>query len=208
VENSEFNGRNAAGAFSETTGGGNSVGINAGVDKAPDFTAAVTYKDDWGLVKLAGLGRYLGSPNDQGDGDLGWGVNASGNATLWPGGKIMGAFTYGDGVGRYLINGFGQDGFVDADGDVHSIEAFGGAVQIRQQLTDTFAVAAAYGRAEFNDSRVGSDLDHVDTVHLSAFWSPVQRLTFGAEAIWGDREDADGSDDSAVRLQTSVQVNF
>jgi hypothetical protein len=207
VENSEFNGRAADGTvFGEGRGG--LSGVNAGIDQAPDITAAAVYRDDWGLVKLAGLGRYLGSPNDQDDGDIGWGVGLSGNAKLWPGGKVVGSFLYGDGVGRYLINGFGQDAFVDSDGDVHSIEAFGGAVQIRQQLTDTFAVAAAYGRSEFNDHQVGSDLDHVDTVHISAFWSPVQRLTFGAEAIWGDRVDADGSDDDAIRLQTSVQVNF
>ncbi len=147
LENSEFSGRNAGGAFSESTGGGNSVGFNAGIDKAPDFTAAAIYRDDWGLVKLAGLGRYLGSPDDEGDGEVAWGVSISGNAKLWPGGKVMGAFLYGEGVGRYLINGFGQDAFVDDDGDVHTIEAFGGAIQIRQQLTDEFAVAIAYGRS-------------------------------------------------------------
>ncbi|MCH8952798.1 MAG: porin [Proteobacteria bacterium] len=208
LENSEFSGRNAGGLFSESTGGGNSFGVNAGLDQAPDFTAAAIYRDDWGLVKLAGLGRYLGSPNDQGDGEIAWGVSISGNAKLWPGGKVMGAFLYGDGVGRYLVNGVGQDAFVDASGDVHAIEAFGGAIQVRQQLTDTFAVAIAYGRAEFNDSRVGSDLDTVQTIHGSLFWSPVERLTFGAEVIWGSREDANGSDDDAIRLQTSVQVNF
>ncbi len=206
LENSEFNGRAADGTvFGDNRGG---IGVNAGIDKAPDFTGALFYRDDWGLVKLAGLGRYLGSPNDQGDGEVAWGVSLSGNAKLWPGGKVVGAFLYGEGVGRYLINGFGQDAFVDADGDVHTIEAFGGAIQVRQQLTDEFAIALAYGRSEFNDSQRGSDLDTVQTVHASLFYSPVKRLTFGAEVIWGEREDADGSDDSAVRLQTSVQVNF
>ncbi|MHA1529027.1 MAG: DcaP family trimeric outer membrane transporter [Alphaproteobacteria bacterium] len=206
IENSEFNGRAADGTvFGEGRGG---IGLNAGIDKAPDFTVALRYRDDWGLVKLAGLGRFLGSPNDQGDDDFGWGIGLSGNAKLWPGGKVVGSFLYGDGVGRYLINGFGQDAFVDEDGDVHTIEAFGGAVQVRQQLNDEFAVALAYGRSESNDSQRGSDLDNVNTVHASLFWSPVERLTFGGEVIWGNREDADGSDDSAVRLQTSVQVNF
>ena len=58
------------------------------------------------------------------------------------------------------------------------------------------------------DSFSGSDLDTVQTIHGSLFWKPIKRLTFGAEVIWGEREDADGSDDDAVRLQTSVQVNF
>ena len=207
LENSELSARDVNGVVIGEGSGGLSS-FNAGIDKAPDFTAAVTYRDDWGLVKLAGLGRLLGSPNNQGDSEIGYGVNFSGNAKLWPGGKVMGAFTYGDGVGRYLINGFGQDAFIDADGDVHTIEAFGGAIQVRQQLTDTFAVAVAYGRAEFNDHQRGSDLDHVQTVHGSLFWSPVERVTFGAEVIWGERQDADGSNDDSVRLQTSVQVNF
>ena len=204
VENSEFSGRNAAGSFSEST----NLGIRAGVDKAPDFTAAATYKDDWGLVKLVGLGRYLGSPNDQGDGEIAYGVNASGNAKLWPGGTVRGQFTYGDGVGRYIINGFGQDAFVDANGDVETIEAFGLTAQVQQQLTDTVSVAVAYGRAEFNDHHAATDLDTVQTIHGSLFWSPLERLTFGAEVMWGEREDANGDDDSAVRLQTSVQVKF
>ena len=92
-------------------------------------------------MKLAGLGRYIGSPNDAGDGAIGWGV------------------------GRYIVNGFGLDAFANADGEGHTIEAFAGAIQVRQQLTDTFAFAVAYGRSGFNDSRVDSDLDHVDTVH-------------------------------------------
>jgi hypothetical protein len=208
AENSEFNGRDAGGAFSETTGGGNSAGINAGIDQAPDFTAAVVYKDDWGLVKLAGLGRYLGSPEDSGSGEVAYGVNVSGNTKLSEGGKSMGSFTYGDGLGRYLINGFGQDAFVNAQGDVRTIEAFGIAAQFRQQLTDTVSAAVAYGRSEFNDHEVGSDLDHVDTIHGTLLWSPHERLTFGGEVIWGDRADADGSRDSNIRLQTSMQVNF
>ena len=49
---------------------------------------------------------------------------------------------------------------------------------MRQQLTDEFAVALAYGRSQFNDKQRGSDLDHVDTVHASLFWPPIERLTF------------------------------
>ncbi|MEC5293182.1 DcaP family trimeric outer membrane transporter [Aurantimonas sp. C2-6-R+9] len=67
VENSEFSGRNAAGPISESI----NLGIRAGVDVAPDVTAALTYADDWGLIKLAGVGRYLGSPNSIGDDELG-----------------------------------------------------------------------------------------------------------------------------------------
>jgi len=204
LENSEFNGRDADGFFVESI----NAGIRAGLDKAPDAIVAATYRDDWGLVKFAGLGRYLGSPNDEGDGEFGWGINLSGNTSLWPGNKVVGSFTYGDGVGRYLINGFAQDAFVQADGDIDTIEAWGVAAQISQQLTDDITVAAAFGRSQFEDSFSPRDLDNTNSVHASLFWTPIERLMIGGEVIWGNREDADGRSDSNTRIQGSVQVNF
>ena len=204
LENSEFSGRNAGGFITESS----TAGIRAGLDKAPDITAAATWKDDWGLVKLAGVGRYLGSPNGQGDGELGWGLNLSGNAALWPGGSVKGSFTYGEGVGRYIINGFGQDAFVDAGGDVEAIEAWGIAGQVSQAVTDEITVAAAFGRTQIEDTFAAGDLDNTNSVHGSLFWRPIERLMIGGEVIWGNREDADGTSDDNVRLQGSVQVNF
>jgi len=207
LENSEFNGRNAAGAFGEA-GLGQNLGINAGIDKAPDVTAAATYKDDWGMVKVAALGRYLGSPNGNGDGEFGWGINLSGNATPWPGGVIRAQFTYGDGVGRYIINGFGQDAFVRANGDVDTIEAYGVTAQVGQQVTEDLLALVAFGRYEAMDSFAPGDLDNTNSLHATLFWTPIDRLTIGGEVIWGNREDANGASDSNVRLQASVQVNF
>ena len=204
LENSEFSGRDADGFVTESS----TAGIRAGLDKAPDVTAAAIWRQDWGLVKLAGVGRYLGSPEGEGDGEVGWGLNLSGNAGLWPGGKIVGSFTYGEGVGRYLINGFGQDAFVDSSGDVETIEAWGVAGQISQKVTDEITVAAAFGRTEIEDSFAPDDLENTNSVHASLFWRPIDRLMIGGEVIWGNREDANGVSDSNVRLQSSVQVNF
>ncbi len=207
VENSEFSGRNAAGTVSESTGTAVN-GIRAGLDQLPDFTAALRYKSGYGFLKVAGVARKLGSPNGAGDDSFAWGVNVSGNTSLWPGGKVLASFTYGDGVGRYLINGFGQDAFVKANGDVQTIEAYGVAAQVQQKLTDELTLGVAYGRSKFKDTFGPTDLDNVNTVHGTLLWSPIKRLTFGAEVIWGNREDADGADDSALRFQGAVQVNF
>ena len=209
VENSEFSGRDANGAFSEsTTRATNDFGINAGLDQAPDITAATTYADDWGLVKLAGVGRYLGSPNDQGDDAFGWGVNLSGNTEPWRDGILRGSLTYGDGVGRYILNGFGQDGFVDANGDVQTIEAYGATVQVGHNLTDNVQALLAFGRYEALDTFRPGDLDNTNSVHATLFWSPIDFVTFGTEVIYGNREDANGDSDDNVRFQQSVQVSF
>ena len=220
LENSEFSGRTAFGSFSESTN--SNFGIQAGLDELPDITAAVTYSDDWGLVKLAGVGRYLSGPDsvdangvdvpggliESDDSEFGWGVNLSGNVNAWPGGKLLGSFTYGDGVGRYILNGFSQDGFVDANGNLETIEAYGVTVQATQQITPKVKAALAYGRYEALDTFGPGDVESLDTVHASLFWKPVDRLTVGGEVIWGQRQDESGADDDGIRLQTSVQVNF
>jgi len=204
LENSEFSGRDAEEAFVET----DEIGIRAGVDRAPDLTAAVTYGDDWGLVKAAGLGRYLGSPLSEGDDASAWGVNLSGNVAPWQGGKLLGSFIYGEGVGRYIINGVGQDAFVEADGDVEPIESWGVTAQISQAFTPELTGAVAFGRYQVEETFAPDDLDHVNTVHTSLFYSPLDRVTFGGEVIWGNREDADGASDDNVRLQGAIQVDF
>jgi hypothetical protein len=209
LENSEFSGRDANGAFSEsTTRATNDFGINAGLDQAPDVTLATTYADNWGLVKLSGVGRYLGSPNDAGDDAFGWGVNLSGNAEPWAGGILRGSLTYGDGVGRYILNGFGQDGFVDRNGDVETIEAYGVTVQIGHNVSEDIQTLLAFGRYEAMDTFRPGDLDNTNSVHATVFWNPIDFVTFGSEVIWGNREDANGDSDDNVRLQQSVQVSF
>lgn len=192
--------------FGETTP--QTQGFNASMDKAPDITAAATYREDWGLVKLAGVGRWLGSPGN-GDDAFGWGVNVSGNTRLWEGGKALGSFTYGDGVGRYILNGFGQDAVVEDDDDVEPVESWGLTVGFSQALTDTLTAGVAYGRFQVEDRLdLDSDLANTNSVHTSLFWNPIDRLTFGGEVIWGNREDADGASDDNVRLQGAIQVDF
>lgn len=204
IENSEFNGRDEDGALAESI----NLGIQAGVDEAPDITAALAHTADWGLIKLAGVGRYLGSPDGEGDDALGWGINLSGNSDLWEGGRFLGSFTFGDGVGRYIINGFGQDAFVEDDGDLDTIRAWGVTAQITHDVTETVTAGIAYGRYQAEDTFADGDLDNTNSIHGSLFWKPIDRVTFGQEVIWGNREDADGDRDSNVRLQFAVQVNF
>ncbi|MFQ5622368.1 MAG: DcaP family trimeric outer membrane transporter [Paracoccaceae bacterium] len=203
LENSEFSGRSATTAFSESTG----TGIKAGLDQLPDFVASATYSDDWGLVKVAGVVRELNSPTS-GDSTTGYGINVSGQANLWQGGSVVGSFTYGDGIGRYIINGATQDAFVGATGKLTTIEAYGVTVGVSQQLTDNVKGGLAFGYYSAEDTFAPTDVDNLTTVHASLFWSPAERITVGGEVIWGQREDVSGASDDALRLQTSFQYSF
>lgn len=203
LENSEFNGRTADAVFSEST----TAGIRAGLDRVPDFTLAATLREDWGLVKLAGVGRYFSSPTSD-DTAFGWGLNLSGQANLWEGGSAMASISGGDGIGRYIINGFGQDAFVDADGNIDTIRSWGATVGLSHAFTPTLTGAVTGGLYRVEDTFAPTDTRELRTVHLSAFYRPVERLTLGGEVIYGQRETADGRTGDNVRLQAALQVNF
>jgi hypothetical protein len=208
LENSEFSGKGIEGGDLVRFEESDATGIRAGIDKGPDLVGAARYRDDWGLLKLAGVARWFGSPDD-GDGDFGWGLNLSGHTELWAGGKALGSVTYGDGVGRYIVNGRGQDGIVDADGDVAAVTSWGLTAGLSQDLTDELTAAVAYGRFQVEDQvALGADLANTNSVHTSLFWNPLDRLTIGGEVMWGNREDEDGTSDDALRVQSAVQVNF
>jgi hypothetical protein len=203
LENSEFNGRTADAVFSEST----TSGIRAGLDRVPDFTLAATWRQDWGLVKLAGVGRYFNSPTSS-DTAFGWGLNLSGQVNLWEGGSAMASVTGGDGIGRYIINGFGQDAFVDEGGRIDTITSWGATVGLSHAFTPTLTGAVTGGVYRVEDTFAATDTREIRTVHLSTFYRPVERLTLGGEVIYGQRETADGRTGDNVRLQAALQVNF
>lgn len=177
-------------------------------DETPDFTAAATYQTPRGPVKLATVLRTLSTSGTDSNA-FGYGVNLSTALDLTESTRLQAQGTYGEGVGRYIINGFGLGAFQEADGDLDAIEAYGLSAFINQRLSPAWNAQIGYGRYEvLDDLPIPASLEDVQTVHASLFFRPVEQLTFGAELIYGERTDQSGADDEAFRLQTSAQVNF
>ena len=181
------------------------------LDRLPDAVVALEYNDDWGQFRLSALGRQLTSPDDKQD-ELAYGINVGGTYAIWPGGNILGTFTYGDGIGRYLIDGVGLDAVYGVEGDMavlETIKAFGMVAGINHKFTDTVMGQVVVGRHHISDSnRLRAAFKKVNTVHTSLFWSPLSRLTIGGEVIYYDKEAPSGDKIENIRLQTSVQVSF
>ena len=181
------------------------------LDRLPDAVVALEYNDDWGQFRISALGRQLTSPDDKQD-ELAYGINVGGAYAIWPGGNILGNFTYGDGIGRYLIDGVGLDAVYAVDGDMavlETIKAFGMVAGINHKFTDTVMGQVVVGRHHISDSnRFQAAFKKVNTVHTSLFWSPLSRLTIGGEVIYYDKEAPSGDKIENIRLQTSVQVSF
>ena len=215
IENPETTGVQADGTGFTSSGGfaGGVEGLGfVAFDALPDFHLAGTYVNDLGTFKLAGVLREL-SAVDTEDNVFGYGINASARMTPWEGGLVQLQGSFGEGIGRYIINGGGFGAFQVADGDdLESIEAYGISASVNQKFAENWDAQLVYGRYEVGDSDSlafdGESLEAVQTVHATIRYRPLANVTTWLEFIYGEREDQDGGTADAFRIQSAVQVSF
>lgn len=213
LENSEFTGRNAAGPVGSGQGTGFGSGVNADIDRVPDFVLTGTWRDGDTHLRASGVVRQLRTPTGLRAGgsnfsETAYGVSLSGGTSLWNGGTVGAQFNYGDGIGRYIISGVFNDAFVDGTGNLNTVEALGGALGVTQQINDQLRAAVSYGHYEASDTFAPADTKRLRTVHAGAFYDATENVTLMGEVIWGDRRQANGRTADASRIQTAVQFSF
>ena len=214
LENPETDGQGAVGRIRESTGG-------PGQDELPDITAA------WrggpggagGSYEFSGVFRFLGVDGAILDADgeptavvvdeqeTGFGINLAG---AWDFGRVAlaGSFTFGDGIGRYIINGAANDIFVTDTGDVETVESMSLSANIKLNWTSGSSSLLAFGHFENDNPLESNGIDNLQTVHLNYIWTPWPASSFGVELIQGFLENADGTEGDATRLAFGAQLNF
>ncbi|SER55236.1 Porin subfamily protein [Tranquillimonas rosea] len=158
-------------------------------------TAAGQYSfNDSNSVRLGAVSRSI-------DDEDGYGVVLSGVAGLWQGGTFVGNYIHGEGIGSYMV--FPTDDVYDGN----AVETDAVSLQVRQEVTDKITLSAAYGYREIGDGAV-NDTEEIETIHLTATYTPVEQVTMGVEYITGERTEFDGDSYDADRVQASVQYDF
>ncbi len=204
VENPEVSGRTDKGTTVANGGGGISL------DTLPDFTAALNYDGgDGRSAKLSGVVRQLNIDNGAAfdDSEVGWGVHASGVLPLGSNDRLMANFTYGDGIGRYLINGFNNDLFFrEASNRVETIESWGSVLAVEHRWNSKAVSNVVWGHYS-TDTFAPTDIESLDTFHVNLMYDPVDNVTVGLEYIYGMADFKAGSND-ASRVQFAAQYRF
>ena len=166
--------------------------------------------DDGGEYKLSALGRELAVDGMHGDVELrertlGWGVNVEGG---WRFGDLFTALsvTLGDGIDSLILNRFGNDIAVSADGEVDARQSISIMPRLNYSLSDRADVHLRLGRYQSTTARAAGELESVDTINLGYTWSVWPSALISVEVVGKDFDGGlDDADSTEIKIGAQQQ---
>ena len=160
------------------------------------------YDTDPLLLRMSAI--YGTANDDFGGSEDVYGFNFSTTAALWSGATLDASYTYGEGIGSYLVF-FDETTDVSATGD--AIEVQSAYVGLSQDVGEKLVLRAIYGYQEL-DEGPANGTESLSSVHLNAQDEIIENLQLGAEYFYGTRDTFAGGSYDVDRIQTSIQYSF
>jgi hypothetical protein len=126
--------------------------------------------------------------------------------------RVLMHYTYGSGIGRYIQDsaGLGLDGQVDpTTGAFNTIYASAWSVSYEHWYTEKWLSNLTYSGVQIgsNGAQPGNTYTGGRYLALSLWFIPVRNMSLGVEYVWGLRENLDGEQGQANRINGLVQYN-
>ncbi|MGN7726950.1 DcaP family trimeric outer membrane transporter [Luteimonas sp. 22616] len=182
--------------------------FNSGDGVLPDFTGRWLTKGDWGHFTVAALLRQFKYGEET---ETGGAVSVSGKFNLGANDDIRYMANAGSGIGRYMAFGLGTDTVLDANGELHALDGYGGFVAWRHAWTAKLRSNLMYSAAQFDNDKALTGFgvtERAQSFHANLIYSPIPKLDVGAELMWGQRSLEDEREGDLKRLQTTVKYSF
>jgi hypothetical protein len=192
----------------------------------------VRYEGDLGHFQVSGLMRAIGFRPTAGETTrrFGYGLSAGGsfhpwayligsnpvrkdNPTALERCRIIGQYTVGKGIGRYILDTAGQglDGQVDpATGAFALPYEAAYVVAYEQWYTERWLSNFTYAGTLVASNGEQPGRTYVGAKYLAAslWFIPFRNMSLGVEYLWGEREDLNELRGRANRVNALVQYNF
>lgn len=182
--------------------------FNSGDGVLPDFTGRWTAKGGWGHFSVAALLRQFKYGEET---ETGGAVSVSGRFNLGASDDIRYMANAGSGIGRYMAFGLGTDTVLDANGELHALDGYGGFVAWRHAWSPKLRSNLMYSAAQFDNDKALTGFgvtERAQSFHANLIYSPIPKLDVGAELMWGQRSLEDDREGDLKRLQTTVKYSF
>ncbi|GAB4238554.1 MAG: DcaP family trimeric outer membrane transporter [Chlamydiales bacterium] len=204
-------------------------GTDLGKPVTPDAIFALRYSDCWGHVFLSGVVRDNRADTrglvtagttvppifiDQRASAFGWGVNVAAKIKLGCKDNLLLKYTYGDGLGHYMLAGL-------YSGAIYDVDAAGVARLINQHVNGGFVSYQHWWcpnlRSNFTIAYI--DFKNVPEAPPTAWrgfrsgfanllWDPIPNLTIGIEYDYGENRFNNGTIGRMSRLYAQISRLF
>lgn len=189
--------------------------VLAGDDSVPDVVLRYNYKDDFGHLTAAAIGRVLKvKPDDFGlisDSAFGYGLSLSGKVKLGSRNDLRFMATAGQGLGRYIGLNIVNDAALRLDGSLDPIATYSGFLAFRHMWTDNVrsTISGSYFKADNPVAlTTGGVTDESWNAFANIIYSPVPPLDLGIEYMYANRELENGASGNLQKVQVSAKYKF
>jgi outer membrane murein-binding lipoprotein Lpp len=181
----------------------------------PDFVASLRLDRDWGHFQAAGILRQVAFETPTTSGaepsgeETGWGINLSGAFNTFGKDRIIGAVVYGEGIASYMNDG-GVDLAPDATLQAETVESLGWFAYYDHYWSERWSSSIGFSehRQDNTSGQLANAFKKGSYASANLLYYPTKNLTTGAELLWGERENNDGSTGDDSRIQFSAKYKF
>lgn len=176
----------------------------------PDIPAHVRYERGRGHVQLAGIVRQIRFDGETGSPEVsttGYGANLSFRLNTTGKDALMGEVAVGKGIGRYIesLGGQNADAVFVSRTEMEALDAGAIVLAYERHWNRALQSSIAFASASLDDDLLGgSAIKQAQDARVNLIWGAYSKVDIGGEILYGRRENHDGAEGEAWRLQFSM----
>jgi hypothetical protein len=193
-------------------------------EELPDFTAQWRTQGDWGHLQVGGILRKVGYEFRQTEderwssgSETGWGINVASVINVLEKDAIRLQLVYGEGIASYMNDGgmdlapravYDDETLVDVVAE--TVPLMGVVAYYDHWWSNKWSSSIGYSFTEVDNTNFqdANAFKKIDYVSGNLLFYPGDNLMFGAELMWGQRENNDGASEDDVRFQFTAKYSF
>lgn len=201
-------------SFTQNSGGTDKAGLPTATARLEDSSGILSYS-----AALAAQQIAVDNGTTVDETALGFATFVAAKVALTDMISVQGNFTYTDGGNAYLYrsgdNFAAADAYIASNGDLETIEGYGGSLGVGFDLGGGRNINVGYGlvTVDLDDAAndgvaVGGETETNQNLMANYQWSPVNNVTMGVEYAYFKSENQNGDDGDASRILFAGQYNF
>jgi len=181
-------------------------------ERFPDIVGAYRVNGTFGFIKVAALLRGIRYESDKPRSLLGYGVTILGRVKTGEKDNLRFQGVMGTGVSKYIqgASGLNYDAIYNGTNELEALQMSGANISFQHFWKDFLHSSITMGvlNVEENPNLGLNDYQSGYYGSVNLFWEVLNQLSFGVEALVGERSNVNDDSGSAIRLEFSATYRF